>query len=215
MTIIFGRHVSKLSGYAPAVPTPFDDDDNVDVAAFADFCERQIGEGATALVVCGTTGEAPTLRPAEHHVLVRIAVDVARGRVPVIAGAGSNSTAHAIELTKDAEAGGADAILSVVPYYNKPVQSRLIRPFQCDRSIDGIAGYPLRRSVADGLRPRRRNDCSPRRDAASHRSQGCNRRPNPSITAQVARWLRIPSSFPATMPPRWPSWRKAAMAAFP
>ncbi len=80
---IIGRHVSKLSGYAPAVPTPFDGDGNVDVAAFEHFCERQIREGATALVVCGTTGEAPTLRPAEHHVLVRTAVDVAHGRVPV------------------------------------------------------------------------------------------------------------------------------------
>jgi 4-hydroxy-tetrahydrodipicolinate synthase len=58
---IIGRHVSKLSGYAPAVPTPFDDDENVDVAAFEQFCARQTQEGATALVVCGTTGEAPTL----------------------------------------------------------------------------------------------------------------------------------------------------------
>lgn len=124
-----GRHVSKLSGFAPAVPTPFDDDDGIDTASFEQFCERQIDMGATALVVCGTTGEAPTLRPAEHYLLVRIAVDVARGRVPVIAGAGSNSTAHAIELTKDAEAGGADAILSVVPYYNKPVQRGLYAHF--------------------------------------------------------------------------------------
>jgi len=130
MTIVIGRHVSKLSGYAPALPTPFDDGGNVDVAAFEHFCERQIREGATALVVCGTTGEAPTLRPGEDHILVRSAVDVARGRVPVIAGAGSNSTAHAIELTKDAEAGGADAILSVVPYYNKPIQSGLYAHFR-------------------------------------------------------------------------------------
>jgi 4-hydroxy-tetrahydrodipicolinate synthase len=130
----------EVTGYAPAVPTPFDDDDNVDVAAFADFCKGQIREGATALVVCGTTGEAPTLRPAEHHVLVRIAVDVARGRVPVIAGTGSNSTAHAIELTKDAEAGGADAILSVVPYYNKPVQAGLYAHF---RAIAQSAGLPV------------------------------------------------------------------------
>ncbi len=129
MTTLTGRHVSMLSGYAPAVPTPFNDDGNLDTAAFEQFCERQIREGATALVVCGTTGEAPTLRPAEHHVLVRIAVDVACGRVPVIAGAGSNSTAHAIELTKDATAGGADAILSVVPYYNKPVQAGLYAHF--------------------------------------------------------------------------------------
>ncbi|MFZ0353614.1 MAG: 4-hydroxy-tetrahydrodipicolinate synthase [Pseudolabrys sp.] len=140
MTTIIGRHVSKLSGYAPAVPTPFDDDGNVDVAAFEHFCERQIREGATALVVCGTTGEAPTLGPGEHHVLVRIAVDVARGRVPVIAGAGSNSTAHAIELTKDAEAGGADAILSVVPYYNKPIQSGLYAHF---RAIAQSTGLPV------------------------------------------------------------------------
>ena len=140
MTLVVGRHVSKLFGYAPAVPTPFDDDGNIDRAAFATYCERQIGKGATALVVCGTTGEAPTLRPAEHHILVRIAVDVARGRVPVIAGAGSNSTAHAIELTKDAEAGGADAILSVVPYYNKPVQNGMYAHF-C--AIARSTGLPI------------------------------------------------------------------------
>jgi 4-hydroxy-tetrahydrodipicolinate synthase len=140
MKTIIGRHVSKLLGYAPAVPTPFDDAGNVDVAAFEHFCERQICEGATALVVCGTTGEAPTLRPGEHHILVRSAVDVARGRVPVIAGAGSNSTAHAIELTKDAEAGGADAILSVVPYYNKPIQSGLYAHF---RAIAQSTGLPV------------------------------------------------------------------------
>jgi len=133
-----GRHISKLSGFAPAVPTPFDDDDGIDTAAFERFCERQIDMGATALVVCGTTGEAPTLRPAEHHVLVGIAVDVARGRVPVIAGAGSNSTAHAIELTRDAEAGGADAILSVVPYYNKPVQRGLYAHFQAIVQSTGL-----------------------------------------------------------------------------
>jgi len=133
-----GRHVSKLSGYAPALPTPFDRDGNVDIAAFEHLCERQIDEGAAALVVCGTTGEAPTLRPAEHHVLVRTAVDVARGRVPVIAGAGSNSTAHAIELTKDAEAGGADAVLSVVPYYNKPVQNGLYAHFSAIAHSTGL-----------------------------------------------------------------------------
>ena len=106
MTTI-GRHVSRLSGYAPALPTPFDNDGNIDSAAFEQLCDRQIREGATALVVCGTTGEAPTLSPAEHRTLIRIAVGVLRGRIPVIAGAGSNSTAHAIELTRDAEARGA------------------------------------------------------------------------------------------------------------
>jgi 4-hydroxy-tetrahydrodipicolinate synthase len=138
--ITIGRHVSKLSGYAPALPTPFGDDGNVDVAAFEQFCDRQVRTGATALVVCGTTGEAPTLRPAEHSTLIQIAVAVAHGRVPVIAGAGSNSTAHAIELTREAEAAGADAILSVVPYYNKPTQTGLYEHF---RTIAQSSGLPI------------------------------------------------------------------------
>jgi 4-hydroxy-tetrahydrodipicolinate synthase len=135
-----GRHVSRLSGYAPALPTPFAEDGEIDRAAFEKFCDLQIHAGATALVVCGTTGEAPTLRPAEHHVLVRIAVDVANSRVPVIAGAGSNSTAHAVGLSKDAEAAGADAILSVVPYYNKPTQAGMAAHFS---AIARSTGLPL------------------------------------------------------------------------
>ena len=124
-----GRHVSRLTGYAPALPTPFDDDGNVDGEAFERLCDLQITLGATALVVCGTTGEAATLAPAERGELIRIAVAVSRGRVPVIAGAGSNATAHAVTLTKDAEAIGADATLSVVPYYNRPTQTGLYAHF--------------------------------------------------------------------------------------
>ena len=135
-----GRPVSKLSGYAPAVPTPFNDNGHIDSGAFEQFCERQIREGATALVVCGTTGEAPTLSRAEHDTLIRSAVGVARGQIPVIAGAGSNSTAHAIELTKDAEAAGADAVLSVVPYYNKPTQGGLNAHFS---AIGQSTGLPI------------------------------------------------------------------------
>ena len=135
-----GRHVAKLSGYAPALPTPFSGQGEVDGAAFEHLCDLQVRAGASALVVCGTTGEAPTLRPAEHHVLVRIAIDVANGRVPVIAGAGSNSTSHAIELTKEAESAGADAVLSVVPYYNKPTQIGLYEHF---RAIAQSSGLPI------------------------------------------------------------------------
>ncbi len=124
-----GRHVSKLSGYAPALPTPFDDDDRVDGEGFERICDLQIRNGATALVVCGTTGEAPNLIDTERGELIRIAVGVAGGRVPIIAGAGSNATKHAIELTKGAEANGADAILSVVPYYNRPTQAGLYGHF--------------------------------------------------------------------------------------
>jgi 4-hydroxy-tetrahydrodipicolinate synthase len=124
-----GRHVSKLSGYAPALPTPFNDNDGIDFEAFERLCDLQITSGATALVVCGTTGEAPNLTANEHCELIRIAVGASRGRVPVIAGAGSNATKHAIELSKDAEANGADAILSVVPYYNRPSQAGLYAHF--------------------------------------------------------------------------------------
>ena len=135
-----GKHVSKLSGYAPALPTPFDQNGNVDSAAFEFLCDRQIQEGATALVVCGTTGEAPTLTRAEHYAIVCIAVSVAQGRVPVIAGAGSNSTSQAIELARDAEAAGADAVLSVVPYYNKPMQAGMYAHFH---AIADAMGLPI------------------------------------------------------------------------
>jgi 4-hydroxy-tetrahydrodipicolinate synthase len=137
---IISQRVSELSGYAPAMPTPFDNDGDVDCTAFEQFCHRQIHQGATALVVCGTTGEAPTLNRAEHRVLIRIAVGAARGRIPVVAGAGSNSTAHAIELSKDAEAAGADAVLSVVPYYNRPTQAGLHAHF---RAIAQSSGLPI------------------------------------------------------------------------
>jgi 4-hydroxy-tetrahydrodipicolinate synthase len=137
---MIGRHVSKLSGYAPALPTPFDTDDRIDGGAFEQLCDLQIKSGATALVVCGTTGEAPNLSVTEQRHLVRIAVEVSRGRVPVIAGAGSNATEHAIELTKDAEAQGADAILSVVPYYNRPTQAGLYAHF---RTIAALTCLPI------------------------------------------------------------------------
>ena len=120
-----GRHVLRLSGYAPALPTPFDDAGELDLPALERLCHRQVEDGATALVVCGTTGEASTLNRTEHASVVRAAVRVSHGRIPVIAGAGSNSTSRAIELSRDAEAAGADAVLSVVPYYNKPGCTRI------------------------------------------------------------------------------------------
>jgi 4-hydroxy-tetrahydrodipicolinate synthase len=135
-----GRHVAKLSGYAPALPTPFDDNGDVDGEAFERLCDLQITCGATALVVCGTTGEAPTLTPEEQGDLIHIAVAVSRGRVPVIAGAGSNATDHAIASAKEAEALGADAVLSVVPYYNKPTQAGLYTHF---REIAASSGLPV------------------------------------------------------------------------
>ena len=134
------RHVSRLHGYAPTLPTPFDDMGELDRAALERLCNRQIEEGASALIVCETTGEAPTLNRAEHDAIVRVAVAASHGRIPVIAGAGSNSTSQAIELAKDAEAAGADAVLSVVPYYNKPTQSGMYAHF---RAIAEAIGLPI------------------------------------------------------------------------
>src|SRR5262249_18840587 len=92
----------------------------VDERAFQSFVEWQIGEGSHALVPCGTTGESATLSTKEHLRVVELCVEAAARRVPVIAGAGSNNTAHAIELTRGAKQVGADAVLVVAPYYNKP-----------------------------------------------------------------------------------------------
>jgi 4-hydroxy-tetrahydrodipicolinate synthase len=122
--------MSWLTGYIPDIPTPFDENGAIDLAAFAKLCERQIAAGVSAIVIGETAGEASTLTPAEHTAIVRTAVETTRGRVHIIAGAGSNSTSQAIELTRRAVAAGADAILSVVPYYNKPMQAGIQRHFQ-------------------------------------------------------------------------------------
>ena len=110
-----------FSGSIPALVTPFAAG-RVDEGIFRDFVAWQIEQGSNALVPCGTTGESATLTDEEHRRLIEIAVDVAGGRVPVIAGCGSNDTAHAIELTKSAKEAGADAALHVPPYYNRPNQ---------------------------------------------------------------------------------------------
>jgi 4-hydroxy-tetrahydrodipicolinate synthase len=126
----FAHTAIWLGGTIADLPTPFDEAGNPDLSAFARLCERQIEAGVPAIVVGETAGEAATLTPAEHDSLVRAAVAIARGRVRVIAGAGSNSTSQAIELTRRAELAGADAVLSVVPYYNKPMQAGIEAHFQ-------------------------------------------------------------------------------------
>ena len=108
-------------GSIPALVTPFAAG-RVNEAAFRDLVEWQIDEGSNALVPCGTTGEAATLSIDEHRRVIEVTVEVARGRVPVIAGCGSNNTAHAVELTRNAKEAGADAALHVPPYYNRPNQ---------------------------------------------------------------------------------------------
>ena len=120
---------SQFSGCYTALITPFKGD-GVDVAAFEQFVEWQIGQGVHGLVPCGTTGESPTLTPAEHGEVIARAVAVSKGRVKIMAGTGSNSTAEAVEYTKHAEKVGADAALVVSPYYNKPTQEGLYQHFK-------------------------------------------------------------------------------------
>ncbi|HEY2070917.1 MAG TPA: 4-hydroxy-tetrahydrodipicolinate synthase [Rhizomicrobium sp.] len=118
----------RLRGSIPALITPFSGG-KVDEAAFRKLVSWQIAEGSHGLVPCGTTGESPTLSHEEHMRVVEICVEEANGRVPVIAGAGSNSTAEALALTRHAKDVGADAVLSVTGYYNKPSQEGLYRHY--------------------------------------------------------------------------------------
>lgn len=118
----------RIKGSMPALITPFKDG-AVDEAGFRRFISWQIAEGSHGLVPAGTTGESATLSHDEHNRVVEICVDEAKGRVPVIAGAGSNSTVEAIALTRHAKEAGADAVLSVAPYYNRPTQEGLYRHF--------------------------------------------------------------------------------------
>ncbi len=115
-----------FNGSFVALITPMQPDGTVDLDAFAKFVEWQIGQGTHGIVPVGTTGESPTLTHDEHRQVVEAAVRVAAGRVKVIAGAGSNSTAEAVELTRHAKQAGADAALVVTPYYNKPTQEGMV-----------------------------------------------------------------------------------------
>ncbi len=119
----------RFQGSLTALVTPMRADGSLDEHAFADFVEWQIGEGAEGLVPVGTTGESPTLTHAEHKRVVEICIEVAAGRVPVMAGAGSNSTAEAIDFAHHAKKAGADATLVVTPYYNKPTQEGMYLHF--------------------------------------------------------------------------------------
>tara|TARA_Y100001970_G_scaffold45236_1_gene56752 strand:- start:53352 stop:54233 length:882 start_codon:yes stop_codon:yes gene_type:complete len=117
-----------FKGYYTALITPFSNG-AIDEKSYSNFVEWQISEGASGLVPCGTTGESPTLSHSEHMRVTELCVEVSNGRVPVIAGSGSNSTAEAVELTLHAKAAGADGALLVMPYYNKPTQEGMYRHY--------------------------------------------------------------------------------------
>ncbi|MEX0644890.1 MAG: 4-hydroxy-tetrahydrodipicolinate synthase [Parvularculaceae bacterium] len=131
------RIMRALHGSITALVTPFKGE-AVDDKTFQRLVNRQIDAGAHGLVPVGTTGESATLSHAEHRRVVELAIEAAAGRVPVIAGAGSNSTAEAIELAKFAERAGADAILAVTGYYNKPSQAGLVAHFTALHDATGL-----------------------------------------------------------------------------
>jgi 4-hydroxy-tetrahydrodipicolinate synthase len=130
---------AKFHGSMPVLVTPFKDG-KFDEPAFRALVDWQINSGSHGLVPVGTTGESPTLSHAEHRHVIDVCIDEARGRVPVIAGAGSNNTAEAIELAKHAEKAGADAVLVVTPYYNKPTQEGLYQHF---KAVNDAIGIPI------------------------------------------------------------------------
>jgi len=125
-------------GTGTAVVTPFTEDNRVDYESFAKFLEFQINGGVDALIVLGTTGEAPAIEPDEREEVIRFAVRQANRRVPVIIGTGSNSTTHTIEMSRQALSLGANGVLVVTPYYNKPTQEGLYQHYAAVAgNIDG------------------------------------------------------------------------------
>ena len=137
--------MTSFRGLGTALITPFTRDGALDEAALAKFVEWQIAEGVNFLVPCGTTGENPALTPDEHRRVVEITVQTAKGRVPVLAGAGSNATPRAVELAELAVDLGADGILTITPYYNKPNPDGLLRHFaaQANALEKKKPGFPM------------------------------------------------------------------------
>lgn len=186
MTKIDPRH--RLSGFIADLPTPFDDDERIDWPALEMACEYQIRSGAGAMVVGETMGEASTLNHEERTELISQAVRIAHGRIAVIAGAGSNSTARAIELSTMAEAEGADAVLSVVPYYNKPMQAGMLAHFQ---TIAASTTLPILLHDNPSRTARELSDDTILRLAESPQFVGLN-----DQTASAARLFRLKAMLP-------------------
>ena len=141
-------------GIATALITPLTAD-GIDYAQFGKLIDWQIDQGINALVICGTTGESSTLSDAEHRRAIAFACEKDNGRVPVIAGTGSNETAYAVELTKSACADGADAVLVVTPYYNKTTQNGLVAMYNtiADASTKPVILYNVPSRTGIGIQP--------------------------------------------------------------
>jgi len=147
-----GEDSMMIKGSLVAIVTPMHDDGSLDLDRYRALIDWHVEAGTAAIVAVGTTGESPTVSVEEHHELIRVAVEHSRGRVPIIAGTGANSTREAVELTRHAKEIGAQASLQVAPYYNKPTQEGLYRHF---KAVAEEAGLPVilynvpSRTVAD------------------------------------------------------------------
>jgi 4-hydroxy-tetrahydrodipicolinate synthase len=149
------KSFQPITGSIPALITPMLEDGSVDYASLRKLIDWHIAEGTDCIGVVGTTGESPTVNVEEHREIIRVSVEQAKGRVPIMAGCGANSTAEAIELAKFAKSVGADCQLQVVPYYNKPTQEGLYKHFKA--IAESVPDLPVilynvpGRSVADML----------------------------------------------------------------
>ena len=210
LTLKGNGHMFK--GSFTALITPFRDG-SLDEDAFRRFVDWQISEGTHGLVPVGTTGESPTLSHEEHKRVVELCVETARGRVPVIAGAGSNSTTEAIDFTRHAKKVGADAVLVVTPYYNKPTQEGLYQHF---KAINDAVDIPIviynipGRSVVDMT-----VDTMTRCFAIEehHRRQGRDRQSRACLPAARGDGHGFHPCCRARTPRRSASWRTVATAA--
>jgi 4-hydroxy-tetrahydrodipicolinate synthase len=149
------KSFQPITGSIPALVTPMLEDNSIDYASLRKLIDWHIAEGTDCIGVVGTTGESPTVNVDEHREIIRVSVEQAKGRVPIMAGCGANSTSEAIELAKFAKSVGADCQLQVVPYYNKPTQEGMYQHFKA--IAEAVPDLPIilynvpGRSVADML----------------------------------------------------------------
>jgi 4-hydroxy-tetrahydrodipicolinate synthase len=147
------KSFQPITGSIPALVTPMLEDNSIDYASLRKLIDWHIAEGTDCIGVVGTTGESPTVNVDEHREIIRVSVEQAKGRVPIMAGCGANSTSEAIELAKFAKSVGADCQLQVVPYYNKPTQEGMYQHFKA--IAEAVPDLPIilynvpGRSVAD------------------------------------------------------------------
>ena len=161
-----------FTGCGTAMVTPFRKDLSLDEETLRRLVRRQIAGGINFLVPCGTTGESPTLTHEEHLRVVAITIEEAKGKVPVLAGAGGYDTHKVIEMAREIERMGADGILSVTPYYNKPTQEGLYHHYKAIAAVDFAADHSLQRAAAHECEHRSRHRAPAFRNRKHHRREG-------------------------------------------